>query len=85
MNEEKSQLIERQKLALNLLKDYLLTLISTQVIGILLILIWLKTNPSKAEIFVVLFISALILAIFWPVALAFIISHIKREKLRFKS
>ncbi len=82
MSGENSQSIERQKFALNLLRDYLLVLISTQAVGILLILIWLKTNPSKAEIFAVLFISALTLAIFWPIALAFIISHIKRKKLK---
>lgn len=85
MSEENSQPIERQKFALNLLRDYLLTLISTQAVGIILILIWLRTNPSKVEIFIVLFISALILAIFWPVTLALIIFRIKRKKLKFKS
>ncbi|MCS7116670.1 MAG: hypothetical protein RMJ31_05180 [Nitrososphaerota archaeon] len=75
--------IERQRFAIRTLRDYLITLVATQALGILLILLWLKTDPSKTEILIVFFISALILAIFWPITLAFIFSCLRKKGLKF--
>lgn len=71
--------VERQKRAINLLRDYLLTLISTQAVGLILLLLWLRTNPPKPVIFAVFFMAALILAIFWPAALSFLLPRLKRR------
>ncbi|RLG60156.1 hypothetical protein DRN86_03140 [Candidatus Geothermarchaeota archaeon] len=65
---------------LTLLRDYIIILFLTQGAAILLFYIWLKTNPLRFQIVIVVLIVALLLAFVWPICLGLILNKWRRYK-----
>jgi membrane protein YdbS with pleckstrin-like domain len=75
---------EKEGNVLTLLRDYLIILITVQVLVLVAFGFWLRMNPPKSLIIAGALLIAVALAIVWPIALGLAFERWKGYRIRLK-